>query len=201
MGNMFFSSSGLISTPTGSIIACGDSLSGASENSSFFADLLYMFYFWQSQFSSILNLRFVFSTNCFVICLHICRYRYISHLLFTLQGSGLFISSDCSIFSLALLLVKYSTWIEVNSVLKYHFVFWKNCFSVPSLALCPKRVTDYRFMADYRFMTSSKLLHRYFHQFQPNADRFPDWSHTWSFQIWVIINISQAQKIYIWNNL
>ena len=39
MGNMFFSSSGLISTPTGSIIACGDSLSGASENSSLFANL------------------------------------------------------------------------------------------------------------------------------------------------------------------
>ena len=39
MGNMFFSSSGLISTPTGSIIACGDSLGGASENSSLFANL------------------------------------------------------------------------------------------------------------------------------------------------------------------
>ena len=45
MGNMFFSSSGLISTPTGSIIACGDSLSGASENSSLFADPLYVFSF------------------------------------------------------------------------------------------------------------------------------------------------------------
>ena len=174
MGNMFFSSSGLISTPTGSITACGDSLSGASENSSLFADLLFVFSFWQWELSFIWNLGIVFSTNCFVICLHI------SHLLFslTLQGSCLFLLSDCSIFSLALLLAKCSTWIEVNSVLKYHFVFWKNCFSVPSLALCPKRVTDYRFMADYRFMTSSKLLHRYFHQIDRNGDRFKDWIHS-----------------------
>ena len=65
-------------------------------------------------------------------------------------------------------------------MLHFSVVLYKNCFSVPSLALCPKRVTDYRFMADYRFMTSSKLLHRYFHQFDPNADRFKDWIHSWN---------------------
>ena len=63
-------------------------------------------------------------------------------------------------------------------ILHFSLVLYKNCFSVPSLPLCPKRVTDYRFMADYRFMTSSKLLHRYFHQIDRNGDRFKDWIHS-----------------------